>query len=66
MEGGRRRKQLLDNFKETTRHQNWKEEALDRFAWRSQFGRGCGLSQDQLSNASVKIWPVLCFSLIMI
>jgi len=59
MEGGRRRKQLLGNLKERTRHQNWKEEELDRSAWRSQFGRGCGLSPDQ-------IWLVLCFPLVII
>jgi hypothetical protein len=38
---GRRRKQLLDDFKEARRY--WKlEVAQDRTLWRTQFGRGCG------------------------
>jgi hypothetical protein len=40
---GRRRKQLLDNLKETRRYRKLKEEALDRTLWRTCFGRGCGL-----------------------
>jgi hypothetical protein len=39
---GRRRKQLLDDFKETRRYWNLKEEALDRTFWRTCFGRGYG------------------------
>jgi len=35
-----RRKQLLDDLKETRRHRKLKEEALDRAAWRTRFGRG--------------------------
>ena len=38
----KRRKQLLDYFKETTGHWKLKEEALDRNLWRTRFGRGCG------------------------
>jgi hypothetical protein len=39
---GRRRKQLLDNLKETRRCWKLKEEALDRTMWRTRFGRGYG------------------------
>jgi hypothetical protein len=39
---GRRRKQLLDDLKEKTGYCKLKEEALDRFLWRTRFGRGYG------------------------
>jgi hypothetical protein len=39
---GRRRKQLLDDIKETRRYWKLKEEALDRTLWRTRFGRGYG------------------------
>ena len=39
---GRRRKQLLDDLKETRGYCKLKEEALDRTVWRPGFGRGCG------------------------
>jgi hypothetical protein len=39
---GRRRKQLLDDFKEKKRYWKLKEEALDRTLWRTRFGRGYG------------------------
>ena len=39
---GRRRKQLLDNLKQTTGYSTLKEEVLDRTVWRTDFGRGCG------------------------
>jgi hypothetical protein len=38
---GRIRKQLLDDFKETRRYCNLKDEALDRSLWRTRFGMGC-------------------------
>jgi hypothetical protein len=38
----RRRKQLLDNLKETRRYWKLKEEALDSPLWRTLFGRGYG------------------------
>jgi hypothetical protein len=38
----RRRKHLLDDFKEARRYWKLKEEAQDRTLWRTQFGRGCG------------------------
>ena len=44
---GRRRKQLLDGFRETLGHWNVKEEALDRTLWRILFGVGCGLPVNQ-------------------
>jgi hypothetical protein len=39
---GRRRKQILDDLKETRGYCKLKEEALDRTAWRTCFGRGYG------------------------
>jgi hypothetical protein len=39
---GRRRKPLLDDFKEKRRYWKLKEEALDRTLWRNRFGRGYG------------------------
>jgi len=37
---GRRRKQLLDDFKGRKGHWKFKEEALDRTLWKSRLGRG--------------------------
>jgi hypothetical protein len=39
---GRRRKQLRDDLKEKRAYCQLKEEALDRTAWRTGFGRDCG------------------------
>jgi hypothetical protein len=39
---GRRRKQLLDNPKETRGYWKLKEEILDRSLWGTCFGSGCG------------------------
>jgi hypothetical protein len=39
---GRRRRKLLDDFKERRRYSYLKEEALDRTIWRACFGRGFG------------------------
>ena len=39
---GRRRKQRLDDHKETTGYWKLEEEALDRTVWRTRFGRGYG------------------------
>jgi hypothetical protein len=39
---GRRRKELLDDFKERRGYSHLKEEALDRTVWRAGFGRGYG------------------------
>jgi hypothetical protein len=38
--GGRRRKQLLDNLKETEGYGRLKQKALGRTVWRILFGRG--------------------------
>jgi len=38
----RRRRKLLDDFKERTGYSHLKEEALDRTMWRARFGRGFG------------------------
>ena len=39
---GRRRRKLLDDFKEKRGYSHLKEEALDRTMWRARFGRGFG------------------------
>jgi hypothetical protein len=39
---GRRRKQLLDGFKEKRRYWKLKDEALDRTMWRTRFRRCYG------------------------
>jgi hypothetical protein len=39
---GRRRRKLLDDFKERRGYSHLKEEALDRTTWRASFGRGFG------------------------
>jgi len=39
---GIRRKQLHVDLKEMRGYWKLKEEALDRTAWRTNFGRGCG------------------------
>jgi hypothetical protein len=38
---GRRRKQLLDDLKETRGYWKLKEETLESSAWRTLIGRGC-------------------------
>jgi len=39
---GRRRRELLDDFKERRGYSHLKEEALDRTMWRARFGRCFG------------------------
>jgi hypothetical protein len=39
---GRRRRKLMDDFKERRGYSHLKEEALDRTMWRARFGRGFG------------------------
>jgi len=39
---GRRRRKLLDDFKERRGYSHLKEEALDRTMWRHRFGGGFG------------------------
>jgi hypothetical protein len=39
---GRRRRNLLDDLKESRGYSNLKEEALDRTMWTARFGRGFG------------------------
>jgi hypothetical protein len=41
---GRRRKQLLDEFKERGMYWKLKEEALDGNLWRTRCGRGYGFA----------------------
>ena len=40
---GRKRKQLLDDLKETKGHCKFEEEAIDGALWGMSFGRGYGL-----------------------
>ena len=47
---GRRRKKLLDDFKDRTGYSHLKEEALDRTMWRNRFGRGVGLVVRQITE----------------
>ena len=47
---GRRRKQLLDNLKETRGYCKSKEEALVRTVWRTGFGRGYRPVLDKLQD----------------
>jgi hypothetical protein len=39
---GRKRRKLLDEFKERRGYSHLKEEAVDRTMWRARFGRGLG------------------------
>ena len=39
---GRKRRKLLDDFKERRGYSHLKEESLDRTMWRARFGRGFG------------------------
>jgi hypothetical protein len=39
---GRRRKQLLNNLRETRLYWRLKKEALDRTGWKTRFERGFG------------------------
>ena len=45
---GRRRKNLLDDFKEKRGYSHLKEETLDRTVWRNRFGGD--LSSDRILN----------------
>ena len=55
---GRRRKKLLDDFKDRRGYYHLKEEALDRTMWRNRFGRGVGPVVRQITermNDSLKM-----------
>jgi hypothetical protein len=47
---GRRRRKLLDDFKERRAYSYLKEEALDRTMWRAHFGRSFGPVVRQTTN----------------
>jgi hypothetical protein len=47
---GRRRRKLLDEFKERRGYSHLKEKALDRTMWRDRFGRGLGPVVRQTTN----------------
>jgi hypothetical protein len=47
---GKRRKKLLDDLKEKKRYWNFKEEVLDRTAWRTCFGGGYGHTARQTTH----------------
>ena len=57
---GRRRRKLLDDFKERRGYCHLKEEALDRTVWRARFGRGFGPVVRQTAewmNDDGHVWP---------
>jgi hypothetical protein len=47
---GRRRRKLLDDFKERRGYSHLKEEVLDCTMWRARFGRGFGPVVRQTTN----------------
>jgi hypothetical protein len=47
---GRRRRKLLDDFKESRGYGHLKEEALDRTMWRARLGRGFGPVERQITK----------------
>jgi hypothetical protein len=54
---GRRRKQILDDLKETGVSWELKEEALDRTQWRTGVGRGCGPVVQRISkHMNIRSW----------
>jgi hypothetical protein len=55
---GRRRKQLLDDLKETRGYWALKEEALDRTLWRTRFGRHYGPTEYRMDDSCVESNPL--------
>jgi hypothetical protein len=49
---GRRRRQLLNDLKETGGYWKLKEETLDRTVWINDLGRDCGLVRGEYDNPS--------------
>jgi len=47
---GRRRRKLLDEFKERRGYSHLKEEAVDRTIWRARFGGGIGPAVRQITK----------------
>jgi hypothetical protein len=45
---GIRRKQLLDDLKQTRGYWKLKQEALDRNVWKTRLGRDYGMNEDVL------------------
>ena len=61
---GRRRKQLLDDFKETRIYRNLKEEAPDQAVWRARFGkrlRICRKTDYRVNEKLIRIRGSLTF-----
>ena len=54
---GKRRKQLLDNLKETRRYRKLKKEALDRNVWRTDFGKVDGPVLRQTAGCTTMFKP---------
>ena len=50
-------RQLLDDLNETRRYRRLKEEALDRTAWGTRFGRGYGPVIRQLREEDCYVFP---------
>jgi hypothetical protein len=55
----RRRKQLLDDLKETRGYWKMKEGALGRTLWRTRFGRRCGPVLEQTAELMIAIIRLL-------
>ena len=53
---GRRRKQLLGDFKERRGYCNLKEESLYRTLWITRFGRGCEPAVRQTTERTNETW----------
>jgi hypothetical protein len=57
--GGRRHKQLLDEFKGTSGYWKLKEEELERPVWRTRFGRSYGpVVRQARVRMDVLRWPL--------
>ena len=60
---GRRRKKLLDEFKDRRGYSHLKEEALDRAMWRNRFGGGFGpvvrQITERMNEAFLVLWNCL-------
>jgi hypothetical protein len=57
VEGERRRKQLLDDLKETTEYCKLKKETMDVSLWRTLFGRVCGPLVRQSTEGKTLLRP---------
>ena len=59
---GRRRKKLLDDFKDRRGYSHLKEKALDRTMWRHRFGGGFGPVVRQNTELMNELIEKTCFT----